>query len=193
MKPKMKKYKVSLMLASTMLLFGAVNAFAQTERVIQSTVDNKGYVGVLGGANSATGATVKTQGSVGLTVGVKPDPNLGLALFGSYFNQDASTGFLGLPDGTSTNIFITTAQGNLWMNSFHVGAEAGAQFNSWTNADSAFQNGTSQTDFVYGPEAGYDYKVSKEVSLGAEVHYLINNSAASRNNMQALAALKFWM
>lgn len=189
----MKKINSKMLVLMT-LIIGAGSAYAQDNRVVQTTADNKGYVGFVGGASSLNNnnADVRAKPSVGVTLGAKMDEHVGIGFFGNYFGQTASGGTLGLPDGTDTDIFVTTGQLNLWFNNLHVGGEAGAQFNTWTGTSTAAA-GNSTTDFVYGPEAGYDYKVSKVVSLGAELHYLFNNTASSRDNMQALAALKFWM
>ena len=69
----------------------------------------------------------------------------------------------------------------------------GAGINSWSANVSSLHTGSSNTSLVYGPEAGYDFRIASAVSIGAEVHYLMTNADGGANNLQGLASLKVWM
>ena len=88
---------------------------------------------------------------------------------------------------------LLTGQANFFASGFHLGGEIGAGINSWSGGISSLHVGNSSTSLVYGPEAGYDFKIASAVTIGAEVHYLMSNADAGANNLQGLASLKVWM
>jgi len=174
-------------------------SFAQAEEQT-STWDHSGdlddrpnYLGVLLGVNTPTGEGSSSTATVGATLGSKVVSYFGVGLFGSYSGQTSSGSLLGLPAGTSTSTTLLTGQGNFMMGGFHLGGEIGAGISSWSGAVSTLHAGTSNTALIYGPEAGYDFKLTSAVSLGGEVHYLFSNAEAASKNLQALATLKVWL
>ena len=175
-------------------LTSATTARASEVSATESSGD-RGYAGLLFGGNSTTNSSDPNQTTTtfGATLGAKMTPEFGIGLFGSYYTQRSSGSFMGLPTGASTSTAVITGQANFFAGGLHLGAEAGPAINSWSGNISTAHTGNSNTNMVYGPEAGYDYKFTKTMSLGAEAHYLFSSGDASVNNIQALAALKVWL
>ena len=193
-----KSKKVSMYSPLSLLVIAgmasAVTANASSE-VTAMDLGEKGYAGILFGGNSTTNApdSNQTTATFGATLGAKIAPEFGLGLFGSYFSQRSFGSFMGLPTGASTSTAVITGQGNFFAGGLHLGAEMGPAISSWSGNISTAHTGNSNTTMVYGPEAGYDFKFTKTMSLGAEAHYLFSSGDASINNVQAFAALKVWL
>ncbi len=185
-----------IMIACSIIAATSVGA-AETGATETSTASQgeKGYAGILFGGNSTTNSPGDNQTTTtfGATAGAKLASEFGIGLFGSYYSQKSSGSFLGLPSGASTSTAVITGQGNFFAGGFHFGAEAGPAISSWSGYVSNVNAGDSRTVMVYGPEGGYDYKLSKTASIGAEAHYLLSTGDSSIDNIQFLAALKVWM
>jgi len=152
-----------------------------------------GYVGVLGGVNSAVDAPdTRARGTIGLTLGGRMVSGFGLGAFLSYHDQTTTGSLFGLPTGSSASTTILTGQLNFFSGGLHLGAEMGEAFVNWSGAVSNFTAGTSTSGLVYGPEIGYDIPLSG-MSVGAEAHYLIMDVDGGANQLQALVALKVWI
>ncbi|MGE0615046.1 MAG: outer membrane beta-barrel protein [Bacteriovoracia bacterium] len=167
-------------------------AYTVPANALESSV---GYAGFLLGGNiaSTSGSDGDTRPNIGLTLGGKISPEFGLGFYGGFSGQRSSGTFLGLPSGTSTSMTILAGQLNFFAGPLHLGAEAGAAISSWSGNISSVHAGDSTTDFVYGPQGGVDFQLVPNLSLGAELHYLITTADSGVNNLQALAALKVWM
>lgn len=155
-----------------------------------------GYLGVLGGASYFDPENLSRGSDVifGLTAGTRTDSNVGIGFYGTYFNDSTSSSILGIPAGTRTTTYYLTGQLDLFASVFHFGANAGVGIDTWNASVGGANIGNTRSMFIYGPEAGFDFPIGNSpVSLGAEVHYLINHESDARNNLQAMAALKIWM
>lgn len=155
-----------------------------------SSTEEMGYLGILAGGNGANQVQENITPTLGVTLGAKIKPWLGVGLFGSYFGQKSSGSLFGLETGTQTHTLVLTGQANIFAGGFHAGAEIGPAFSSWSGKISRLNSGDSTVAMVWGPEAGYDFAIGRSVSLGAEGHYLISTVEGSANNVQLFAALK---
>jgi hypothetical protein len=200
---KMKKTQFSpATLALTALLLTIGNTALADESTSEGSFMNgnarsTGYFGALIGANIPSGnAGSDNSTNFGLTLGAKVAPYLGLGFYGTYYGQSDSGRVFGLQVGTSSSTFNLAGEINGFFSIFHVGVDVGAQVVSWSaNAGNA-SIGRSNTAMIYGPEAGFDIPLGSAVShlsLGGEVHYLLTTESQGQNNLQALAAIKFWM
>lgn len=160
--------------------------------------DQAAYAGIMIGGNFSTASDGTISDSsmtptIALTFGTKMPSNFGFGLYGSYFGRTSSGSFLGLPSGTSTGTTMLLGQGNYYVAGLHLGLEAGVAVSSWSAGISSVTSSNSNTSMVYGPNAGYDLKIDKTISLGVEVHYLFSTAQNSVNNAQTLANFKIWL
>ena len=167
---------------------------AQQPQVFYTGVDElPGYIGVLAGVNQPSGSGANTTPALGLSAGARIIPNFGLGVFGAYFGQTSAGGLLGLPSNTAVSTGLLVGQARIYLSGLHIGAEFGGAMKFWSGTSSALHGGSSTTSLVYGPEAGYDHHLSRNFSLGGEIHYLISTAEQDVNAIQLLAAVKFWL
>jgi hypothetical protein len=88
---------------------------------------------------------------------------------------------------------LVLGQLNFFAQGLHIGGEVGPAFSTWSGNISTISAGSSSTALNYGPEVGYDFPLSRRVSLGAEAHYLLTNADGGVNSFQFLGALKVWL
>ena len=183
----------------TLLVFGSLlfsSPFVQAEgkEVVYHEVDSQpGYLGVLLGLNSTSEGSVKNSAVVGATIGTRLGPHLGVGIFGSYYGQTHSGPYLGLPADTATSSALLTAQVNYFLDGFHIGGEVGAAFRFWSGAASAFTDGSSTVTLIFGPHVGYDYKISRNLSFGAELHVLFPSQRTEATVLQGFGVVKLWL
>lgn len=151
------------------------------------------YLGAMLGFNSADASSVNAATSLGATVGTKINSLIGLGLFGSYSGTKTSGPYLGLPSETDFSITVLTVQGNAYLGGFHAGAELGSMIRSWSGIRSTVTGGTSDTSMLIGINTGYDYKVSRALSVGAEIHYFIPFGSNQSKLIQGFAGVKIWI
>lgn len=180
------------------LLTVAWNASAENESTAsrdEVIVGDRGYAGLLVGGNTTTNESKNNiTPTIGLTLGAKMTPSFGIGLFGNYYERNRSSSILSLPVGTSTKTFVVTGQGNFFIGGFHFGGEAGFARSSWEASIGSLQTGgAGSTIFVYGPEAGFDLKLAKTLSIGVEGHYLFSRANSGVSALLAFAGIKVWM
>lgn len=173
-------------------------ALVATSTVAYASDDKNGYVGALLGTslanNGESNSSMTASSNFGLEVGAKLIPQLGIGFFGSYFGQNNSASIFGLPAGTSTKTYLLAAEGNFFSSVFHAGVDLGVGINTWAGNVGSASASSSDTSFIYGPEAGFDIPLGQStVSLGGEVHYLLTSADEGQNNLQILGALKVWL
>lgn len=152
------------------------------------------FVGALVGANFPTGNLGTNVSPIyGITAGAKIAPLFGVGFFGTYHGQTSTGSILNLNAGATTARFVLTGQADLYLSVFHVGINAGAEIHSWAIGAGPSVLGTTNTGFVFGPEAGFDIPLSPMVSVGAEVHYLLTTLQSAQGNMVAAANVKVWL
>lgn len=163
--------------------------------IISGTDTLPGYLGVLVGANVPTGAGVGPTASVAVTLGSRVGSFFGVGIFGSYFGQSSTGPYLGIPSSTEMSVALVTAQGNFFLGALHLGAEVGASIRSWSGAASTLVGGTatSSTTLIVGINAGYDHKISRNLSLGIEAHTFFPGAATEANTSQVFAVVKVWL
>lgn len=159
---------------------------------VSDVSSERGYLGALLGGAMPTATNANTNGAAGGTVGVKLSNDVGLGVMGLWYGESSEQSFLGLPVGTQSSTFFLGLQANLFLGGFHIGGEVGPAISSWEGNVSSIHAGTSETSLAYGPHAGFDFRLSKAVSLGAEAHYLFTEAEGGNDSVQALAALKIW-
>ena len=159
-----------------------------------------GYVGILGGGNIANVANTfesdsntKTTPAIGVKVGAKIIPELGLGFYGSYVSQSNSTSVFVLTAGTKTKTYYLTGEVNFFLLIFHAGVNLGVAITTWSADFENVTTSSSNTALVYGPEVGFDIPIIPNlVSLGGEAHYLLTSKSDGVNNLQVLGAVKVW-
>ena len=152
-----------------------------------------GYLGALLGLGFAATSNASLATTLGLTFGTRFNRIFGLGFYGSYYGQNASGPYLGLPTGTDTSAFVAMGQGILYMENFHVGAELGAGVRTWQGVASSLSNGTSTITPLFGLTGGYDFRLSRNLSIGLEGHYLIPLKNTEVDLIQLFANVKLWL
>lgn len=152
-----------------------------------------GYVGALLGGNFPSASNVNATPSVGLTAGTRIGNTLGLGLLGSFYPQENTGGFLGLATNTSMSVVVIAAQGNIYLSGLHFGPEIGAAMRFLSNALTTPNTGNTTTTPLVGVQLGYDYKLSRSISLGIDAHYFIPTASTEVNFLQAFAVAKIWL
>lgn len=174
-------------------LLWASPSLAATEATIATSDGSPfGYAGVLLGGNGSPSLEGRLTPTIGLTFGAKLAPALGVAVMGTYYGQMSSGSLLGLPTGAAAKTLTITGQVNYFVGGFHAGGEVGATVSSWSGNLSSIHLGDSANGIVFGPVVGYDLTLGKNLSIGAEGHFLISTVKSGVDNLQAFAALKYW-
>lgn len=160
--------------------------------------DKNGYVGALLGTSLAntggSNSTMTGNSNFGLQVGAKLVPEFGIGFYGTTSGQRNSASVFGLPAGTETRNYALAGEANIFASVFHAGVNLGVGINTWSANIGSAQANSSNTAFIYGPEAGFDIPLGQSmVSLGGEVHYLLTTESEGKNNLQLLGALKMWL
>jgi len=186
----MRKNKLLIKLFSTALILAGTTAYA--------ALDKQSYVGVLAGTNLGnvgySNSTTKADLNLGLNAGAKVIPELGLGFYGTYFGQNNSGSVLGINTERATRTWYLAAEINLFASIFHVGADLGLGINTRSSEFGSISSSSSNTAFIYGPEAGFDIPLGKtQVSLGGEVHYILTTEDEGRNNLQLFGSVKVWL
>ena len=191
MKTKMSWCWLFCVLFSSSTVLGA----DKDSDVISGTDTLPGYLGVLAGGNIPSDSNAGATAAIGVTLGSRLGSLFGVGLFASYYGQTSTGPYLGLPPSTAMSVILATAQGNLHFGGFHFGAEVGAAIRSWSGVVSTLVGGTatSSTTLLIGIDAGYDYKISRNLSLGVEGHYFFPGAATEANASQVFAVLKLWL
>jgi hypothetical protein len=161
-------------------------------QVLVTPEEPSSYFGLVAGGNSTAGAKERATPTFGLTLGSLVAPELGIGFLGTYYGQSSSGTLFGLPTGSSMKTINLTAQLNYFLGGVHLGGQAGVAISSWSGYVSNLHVGNSTTTMILGPSVGYDFKLGRALSLGGEAHYIFNTTEGRANNLQVLAALKFW-
>ena len=172
----------------------AATAHAEND-VISGTDTLPGYIGAMVGGNIPADSGVGPTAAIAVTLGSRLGNSFGVGLFASYYGQTSTGPYLGLPASTAMSVILATAQGNVFLGGLHFGAEVGAAIRSWSGVASTLVGGTatSSTTLLIGIDAGYDYKISRNLSLGVEGHYFFPGAATEANGSQVFAVLKIWL
>ena len=160
------------------LLAVLLSSIAEASETTSISENEREYVGLLaGGSSNQNGGQNMT--AFGATLGGQVTRYLGVGIFGSRSEQ------------TNSNFSVLTTEMNFYLGNFHFGPEGGFSWTTPSGANSTvFQNNTTAS-VVLGPQAGYDFKVARAFSIGAEAHYLIIQSQ-NKDSTQALVSLKYW-
>ena len=151
--------------------------------------DQNSYVGVLGGSAFPSGST---DFNFGVDAGYKLSPMFDAGAFVNYFSQSITSAGTSFSTG---NVFWG-AEGNYLFppdiipGMLHLGAKVG--FYSFSSSSTLVSGGTN---FMLGPDVGYDYIIAPSVSIGAEFNLLFVTGTSNSGNTtvpQLLAAVKYW-
>ncbi len=154
---------------------------------------NPGYLGALVGINSSLTPGASNATAIGVTLGYKTLPMWGVGIFASYFGQTTTSTFLGLPSNTAMSVITTAAQLNYFIRGLHLGIEAGISIRTWSGALSSLLSGNATTNFVPGFNFGYDYYISRNLTIGAEAHIFLPTTSSEAGSIQAFGVLKVWL
>jgi hypothetical protein len=171
----------------------ATKSSTQENTPSDSNEYRRSYLGLLLGGDTSNDSDLNNaKMTFGVTLGSKIIPEFGLGVLLSYRGQTSSGSVLGLPAGVSTNTYTAAAQGNFFLGGFHFGGEVGPSITSWSGNVSSLHTGSSATSLVYGPEAGFDFKIVSALSVGIEAHYLFSSDSNNVNNLEGFVGLKLW-
>ena len=149
-----------------------------------------GTIGLHLGVNQPSTNGTLAALAVGISASGRVLPHLSVGVFAGYSGERTTPTFLTLPDGTQMSLIHLLAQLHFNVGGLHAGIEGGAALRSWGGAVSTLNGGTSSTSVVYGPQGGYDFRISKNFSIGAELHYLIATANPEVNRLLAFVNLK---
>ncbi len=162
--------------------------------VISGKDERNSHIGLLVGATIPSTSGARPAAATGITLGNRFAPHLGVGLQISYFGQRNSGAFLTFPQGSETSVLYLLPQLQIYLDLLHFGVEGGLAFRSASGAAETLNgSGTSTTTFIFGPTLGYDYKLSRAFSLGAEAHALFTGSEAELTQFQAFFSIKLWL
>jgi hypothetical protein len=180
-------------------VFAAVALIAGTFGVTQAHASN-GSVGAFVGPSfvnntiTSTGVSSGTEILFGVDGTYKVMPMLNVGARVGYESLGSATVF---STTVSASVWTLLAQANYVFDGMVDGLSAGALVGFGMSSASIPGSTTSNsnTNFAFGPQAGYDYGLGGGLSVGGNVNYLIitgSNGASSTNALNVLAMVKYW-
>ncbi|MBI2712539.1 MAG: hypothetical protein HYX41_06785 [Bdellovibrio sp.] len=173
----------------------ATAAVKEADDTISGVDTLPGWIGAMVGANIPATSGVSPTATAAVTLGSRLGSVFGVGIFGSYYGESSTGPYLGLPSSTAMSVVLLTAQASLFFGGLHFGAETGAAIRSWSGVASTLVGGTasSSTTLIIGIHGGYDYKLSRNLSLGVDGHYFFPGAATEANTAQVLGVVKVWL
>ncbi len=173
----------------------SVVAFLLALSMNQAAYAAQGYVGGLVGFALPTvnAGTSKGRVTFGGNAGYHLSPEWTL---GAYFLTSSETVVLTSALSASVSLSYFGIEPAYWMvdgaNQFHLGARAGLASVGAAIVVAGASVSASASEFSFGPAFGYDYALSPEFSVGADVSYMLIAASNAVHMLNAVASIKYW-